>query len=366
MHGAPRLAVALLLAPLACNPAPSPQTPTEWSPSDGPVPVVAVDAATAAEPPPPQTAKPGQFVQMSPVTTAGWQPDGEPLAQLDRWLEQAYGRFPVLERAGERVRIAVDRRGVEVWLWVDLEAADLVLRRATALCAAPGRPPTAQLAAGLAIEERARRPDAVRIGATLFVLSSEIELEGWVAPGAVGRLFRPGTPPPVDGDDHALDAPMRSRIPLLDAPGGEAFGAIRQGIAQLSVAPIGPAKEGLRPVAFSVENERGAPVARIEAFLPATQIVPPEEPTGGDPDEAVAAIVSDAPVAEPAAARPESFEDDLPAGTCLFDAPNGRLVGRSSMPLSPGRVQGAHRAVHPGGLELWAGPSVPGGCPSRL
>jgi len=295
---------------------------------------------------------------MGPITTGRWSAPPNDDARLDTWTKDTFGRFAVLERADEAVRIVVEREGVEVWPWVDLDATDLVLTGLTAVTTEPGRPPSAQLAGGLVVEERERQPDAVRIATTLYVLSTAVELEGWVTPEAVGRVFVADVPEPLENEDHDLDAEMRSRVPLLDAPGGRSIGTIEQGIAALSAERRGDPIDGLAPVAISIEDEDGERLARIQAFVPAAIVVAQDRTKGPMRGSWVAEL--SAPAAEPSPPR------DIPAGSCLFDQPEGQLVGRTAIAFAAEETRGGYRALDADGLVLWAGPTPAGGCPSRM
>ena len=124
--------------------------------------------------------------------------------------------LPVLEERPAGLRVLVENEGV-LRLLVFVERADLqrVLTTETVLALAPGAPAGdeagVRVAAGLPVEEKARRGDERKVAGS----SGEVAFEGWVPAGAIGEVFEPR----ALGKD-SRGGLVREGATVVAAPGG--------------------------------------------------------------------------------------------------------------------------------------------------
>jgi hypothetical protein len=301
--------------------------------------------------------RPGAFLTMGSITTARWTRAGLPLSSLQAWAKERYGRFAVVERTADAARIAVRHGGAELWIWVDVDAADRVLVRAAKLRATKTGAPCAVLAGGTPVELVGDDGDALRVRLQLDVLSSHVELEGWVEAADVDRVFQLERPTAIRDDDHRLHMPMYQETLLLDGPSGAPCGKIHQGIWEFSVKPLGSATEGKQKIAFTVNDEDHHPVAQVTAYLDATLVKPSAPP----PHDEVAVELA-ASGKGPTPRQPTPPAGWVRKGVCLVHEKGGAPIGRTTRAVRALRTEGRYRAIDVDGLTLWADPASGGDC----
>lgn len=154
--------------------------------------------------------------------------------------------LPVVAERADAVRVLAEGWGARLLIWIGREDLGLVPLGDAVLATAPDAPADAargvRVAAGLLLEEKARREGLRKVGAQTKSLS----FEGWLPERALGAVFERR---PFEAASPAAGArgAAREGAAILESPGGA------------EIARFHAYTAGGRAFAFEVEAEPGAP-----------------------------------------------------------------------------------------------------------
>jgi hypothetical protein len=274
----------------------------------------------AKSPEPEAAATRGLMARVGAAAKARWRFEGEHDETLAGLVAGSEGVLLARRDGGVALRVTTPR--AELLVWLDEAALEPVVVRDASLRAWPDETvaPHGRLYAGTAVEPRERRAGFTRVAETIYQLSSAITFAGWVAVDDIGIAYAPTTPR-SDSARHHLALEHGERTQLLARPEGEAVATIAQGIMQWSVELLAsePPLARVRVTAGAIEGRGGV---ALDGWLPASLVVPSESEDGRREE-----------VAEAVAEMAPAPTGDVPAGTCLYDRPNGNVVGALREPV---------------------------------
>lgn len=234
---------------------------------------------------------------------AAWlREDGE-AHESPGWHDVDGAELAIAEIAGDRVRVLHEMDDVRMLVWIARHDLAPVVVREVGLAVAPDAPAAARgwpgviVGPGAPIVERRRVDDVLEVA----ISTDGVEVAGFVAASAIGD-FWDATPAAPRRPTHALDAGVTIRL----AP-DDAAPALATTTEAIEVRALAPSRGGWREI-----ETLGARVT-VHGFV---RELDTDEPgsfglvRGGHGYGSSHAITL-----------------DVPAGTCLYDAPDGEVIG---------------------------------------